>query len=59
MANTRDRDEKQTLAIIGNKYERQTLETKMKSINRYENQLWIDTEMIALYGPCNGVIAHT
>ena len=41
MANTGDRDEKQTLANIGDRYERQTLETEMRSINRHENKLWI------------------
>ena len=36
MANTGDRDEKQTLANIGDRYERQTLETEMRNTNKHE-----------------------
>ena len=49
MANTGDRDEKQTLANIGDRYVKKTMETEMRSINKHENKLWIDTEMIALH----------
>ena len=38
---------RRTLANIGDRYERQTLETETRSRNRHENKLWIDTEMIA------------